>query len=145
MAMRDHIKRTINIDYFKSMFEKFKDNNRIQFYAVQKEDIFDGVNKYPEMIDLSGVIDTFDDTAAIVKNLDLLITVDTSILHIAGAVGGVETIALLPYSSDWRWFDSTQNTDWYTSVRLIKQQGRQDWFIEVEKVIEILQEKLGSL
>jgi len=145
MAMRDHIKRTINIDYFKSMFEKFKDNDKIQFYAVQKEDIFDGVKKYPEIIDLSEELETFDDTAAMAKNLDMLITVDTSVLHIAGAVGGVDTIALIPYCADWRWFECSSNTDWYSSVRLIKQQGRQDWFVEVDKIIEILQEKLETL
>ena len=89
------------------------------------------------MIDLSETFDTFDDTAAAMKNLDLMISVDTACAHIAGGLG-VKTLLLIPYCSDWRWFDNTEKTEWYSSVRLIKQGERQDWFKEIETCKKIV-------
>ena len=86
---------------------------------------------------MSNSFKTFDDTAAAMKNLDLMISVDTSNIHLAGALG-VKSILLLPYCSDWRWFDNTSKTEWYDSVDIIKQNGRQDWFNEVAKLSEIV-------
>jgi len=55
-----------------------------------------------------------------------LITVDTSVAHVAGALG-VKTFLILPYDSDWRWFDNTETTEWYDSVRIFKQESVLDW------------------
>ena len=133
LRIRAAIHRTINIDYFKSLFEL----NNVEFYSFQKDDIFNAVKKYPQMIDLSETFDTFDDTAAAMKNLDLMISVDTACAHIAGGLG-VKTLLLIPYCSDWRWFDNTEKTEWYSSVRLIKQGERQDWFKEIETCKKIV-------
>lgn len=127
MAMRAAINRTINIDYFKPLLEL----NNVEFYSFQKDDIFNAIEKYPQIIDLSSTFETFDDTAAALKNLDLLISVDTSTLHLAGALG-VKSKLLIPYCSDWRWFDNTEKTEWYDSVDVIKQEERQDWYKEVD-------------
>ena len=54
------------------------------------------------------------------KNIDVLITIDSAIAHLAGAMG-VKTFLLLPYASEWRWFVETEKTDWYDSVRIFKQ------------------------
>ena len=130
-GMRAAINRTINIGYFEKLFNL----NEIQFYSLQLEDIFDGCKKYPQMIDLTPEINTFDDTAAILKNLDLLISADTSCAHLAGALG-VKTFLLIPYCSDWRWFENNKSTEWYDSIELFKQHERRDWFIEVDSIYE---------
>ena len=46
---------------------------------------------------------------------------------------GVKSLLLLPYCTDWRWFDNAQTTEWYSSVQIIKQVERQDWFKEIDK------------
>ncbi|MCM1265506.1 MAG: tetratricopeptide repeat protein [Candidatus Gastranaerophilales bacterium] len=134
-GMRAAINRTINIDYFKNVLGL----ENIQFYSVQLDDIFDAVEKYPQMIDLKQDIKTFDDTAAALKNLDLFITADTSPLHLAGALG-VKTFLLIPYCSDWRWFENDRTTEWYSSVELFKQQDRRDWFIETDIIYNRLKD-----
>lgn len=134
-GMRAAINRTINIDYFKN----FLGLENIQFYSVQLDDIFDAVERYPQIIDLKQEIKTFDDTAAALKNMDLFITADTSPLHLAGALG-VKTFLLIPYCSDWRWFENNKTTEWYSSVELFKQQDRIDWFIETDIIYNRLKD-----
>ncbi len=133
MRIRSAIHRTINIDYFKALLEL----NNVEFYSFQKGDIFNSIEKYPQIVDLSDTFESFDDTAAAMKNLDLMISVDTSNLHLAGALG-VKSTLLLPYCSDWRWFDNISKTEWYDSVDIIKQKERQNWFIEVDKLVNIV-------
>jgi len=90
-----------------------------------------------QIIDLKEKIKTFDDTAAIIDQLDLVITVDTSLLHLAGAMGK-ETWALIPWNCDWRWKSKGESTVWYPSVRLFRQKDLGDWetvFEEVKKEV----------
>jgi tetratricopeptide (TPR) repeat protein len=61
----------------------------------------------------------FEDTVAILKNIDLLITIDTSITHLAGVLG-VKTWLLLGFGSDWRWFNDPKDSVWYQSVELMR-------------------------
>jgi tetratricopeptide (TPR) repeat protein len=68
----------------------------------------------------------FTDTAAIMANLDLVITSDTSIAHLAGALG-VPTWLALPFSPDWRWLLEREYCPWYPSMRLFRQKKRGDW------------------
>jgi tetratricopeptide (TPR) repeat protein len=68
----------------------------------------------------------FAETAALLSCLDLLITVDTATLHLAGALG-VPTYALLQYDPDWRWMVERPDTPWYDSVRLFRQRTFGDW------------------
>ncbi len=135
IGMRAAITRTVNIDYLKKIFEV----KNVQFYSFQLNDIFDGVEKYPQMIDLKNELKSFDDTASAMKNLDLFISVDTACLHLAGALG-IRAYLLTPYCSEWRWFNNTEKTEWYKSVNIIKQQERQDWFVEADKIRNILEE-----
>ena len=68
----------------------------------------------------------FDETAAIIANLDLVITVDTSVGHLAGALGKPAWI-LLSKASDWRWLIDREDTPWYPSVRLFRQRQPGEW------------------
>ena len=79
----------------------------------------------------------FADTAFILKQLDLLISVDTSAVHLAGALG-VPAWALIPYSPDWRWLYGRNDTPWYESVRLFRQNTPRDWPAVIERVVTTL-------
>lgn len=77
---------------------------------------------------------TFLDTAKIIAGLDLVITVDTSIAHLAGSIG-VPTWVLLPaHAADWRWLRARTDSPWYPSVRLIRQTAPGDWGAVVDEV-----------
>jgi tetratricopeptide (TPR) repeat protein len=68
----------------------------------------------------------FDDTAALIVNLDLVISVDTAVAHVAGALG-VPVWILLSHAADWRWFLDRNNSPWYPSARLFRQPQQGDW------------------
>lgn len=135
LSIRGAINRTVNIDYLKPLLEA----GNIEFYSFQKDDIFDATKKYPQLIDLAQTFNDFDDTAAAMKNIDLMVSVDSACIHLAGALG-IKSKLLLPYCPDWRWFDNTKETEWYSSVEIIKQTDRQHWYKEVEILSELLTE-----
>lgn len=71
-------------------------------------------------------LQSFLDTASLMEALDLVVAVDTSVVHLAGALGK-STWALIPHVPDWRWMLGREDTPWYPSVRLCRQKGRGDW------------------
>jgi len=75
----------------------------------------------------------FSDTAALLKNLDLLISVDTAILHTAAALG-VPSFALIQFDPDWRWLLEREDSPWYHSIRLFRQKSLGDWQGVIEAV-----------
>jgi Flp pilus assembly protein TadD len=76
--------------------------------------------------DLAPLIADFADTAAALASLDLLVTVDTSVAHLAGALG-LPAWVMLPFSPDWRWQLEREDTPWYPSLRLLRQRTPRDW------------------
>lgn len=123
MGIRDAVYRTIDAPYyFKSLF----DIPDIHFYSFQMGDIFGMLDKYPQITDLSQEFTDFAQTAALLKNIDILITVDTALAHLAGALG-IKTYLLLCKAPDWRWFDNTKKTEWYPSITIIRQKDRRSW------------------
>lgn len=90
---------------------------------------------------LGGELVDFADTAAIVSQLDLLICVDTSSAHLAGALGKPCWVLLPAYKTDWRWMNERCDTPWYPScMRLFRQQQRGDWTATIEEVKQALVE-----
>lgn len=79
----------------------------------------------------------FADTAALIEALDLVITVDTSVAHLAGALGK-PTWILLPFSPDWRWLTGRDDSPWYPSARLFRQTTPGDWAGVVRRVADAL-------
>ena len=63
---------------------------------------------------------------AVIENLDLVVTVDTAIGHLAGAMGK-KAFIMLPYAPDWRWLENRSDTPWYPSVRLFRPPTPRDW------------------
>ncbi len=109
--------RSIDYKYLTPLFE----SDKFAFYSYQIEN-----NKKEDIPNLSKYIKDFYDSAKLLKQTDLLITIDSSIAHLAGALG-VKTFLLLPYISEWRWFDDTVNTPWYDSIKIFKQSKVNDW------------------
>lgn len=85
----------------------------------------------------------FLDTAAVMACLDLVITSDTSIAHVAGALG-VPTWVLLPYVPDWRWRLGRDDSPWYPTIRLFRQPGPGDWVGVHEQVLDALRARLDE-
>jgi hypothetical protein len=102
----------------------------VQLYSLQKElrpadvPVLAGLGS--DVIDLAPRLGDFADTAAAVAALDLVISVDTSVVHLAGAMGR-PTWGMLPYAQDWRWLRDREDTPWYPSMRLFRQRAPQAW------------------
>jgi len=82
---------------------------------------------------LSPLLTDFSETAALIANLDLVVTVDTSVAHVAGALG-VPCWVMLPFAPDWRWMLGRDDTPWYASLRLFRQPRPGDWDSVIEQV-----------
>jgi tetratricopeptide (TPR) repeat protein len=80
----------------------------------------------PGVTDLSEHLTDWSETAAAIATLDLVVTVDTSVAHLAGALGRPIWI-LLPFAPDWRWMLKRSDSPWYASARLFRQSTRGDW------------------
>lgn len=78
------------------------------------------------------------DTAAVIAGLDLVVTTDTAIAHLAGALGKPLWL-LLPWQSDWRWMQRTLTTPWYPAARLFRQSFPGNWPELVQRVADELQ------
>jgi hypothetical protein len=77
-------------------------------------------------LDLSGELSDFGDTAAVIENLDLVVTVDSSVAHLAGALAKPVWL-MLPWLPDWRWLMDREDSPWYPTMRLFRQSPRGDW------------------
>lgn len=115
----------------------------IEWFSLQKGNREGDLRCFPwagEVRDLSPMVEGFNRTAHAIEALDLVISVDTAIAHLAGAMG-TPTWVLLPSVPDWRWFLGTERSIWYQSVRLFRQTRRGDWATALLK----LEEALGRL
>lgn len=91
-----------------------------------------GVTTYP------GAIRSFADTAALMMHLDVVISVDTAIAHLAGALGRPTWIMLNQFAVDWRWLLNRDDSPWYSQARLFRQPTRGDWTSVTKKIGQFL-------
>jgi tetratricopeptide (TPR) repeat protein len=111
-------------------------SSSVQFVGIQRElrgDDAHPLASEPRMLQLGAELDDFTDTAAVIALADMVITVDTSVAHLAGAMGRPVWI-LLPFSPDWRWTLSGEGSRWYPSARLFRQPALGDWTTVIEQV-----------
>ncbi|WP_433704074.1 tetratricopeptide repeat protein [Paraburkholderia sacchari] len=94
----------------------------------------------PPVHDFSDDLRDFGDTAALIMNLDLVIAVDTSVAHLAGALGKPVWI-LVPANGEWRWLEKRADSPWYPTARLFRQREVGDWQPALEELREALAEK----
>lgn len=119
----------------------------VTVYSLQKTTGTDQLDDLPENFPLIIFGDDFDtkrfkDTAAVIKNLDLVITIDTSICHLAAGLG-TPTWNLLPNPADWRWMLDCDNTPWFSNMRLFRQQTPGDWESVINRVVNELKAHLN--
>jgi len=98
----------------------------IDFYSLQKGDRAQELEGVENITNLDPIIQDFADTATLIEQLDLIITVDTSLVHLAGAMGK-PTWLLLSFVPDWRWMLDRSDSPWYPTVRIFRQPARSDW------------------
>jgi tetratricopeptide (TPR) repeat protein len=113
----------------------------VQFVSIQK-DLRPGdseiLRAHPRIENLGGEIESFADTAAIMSHLDLIISSDTSVVHLAGALGKPVWI-LLAYVPDFRWLLDRDDSPWYPTVRLFRQPQIDDWQSVISQVRDELE------
>ena len=122
------LQRAIPIHEFKIL----TDFKNINFFIIQKDFEKKNLNiinknsnvNYFEKLDESG--SSFEDSIGIIKNLDLIITADTSVAHLSATLGK-ETWIALPFVCDWRWFCNEKKSRWYENVHLYRQKKNKDW------------------
>lgn len=131
-------RRSLPLDQFGLL----KDIPNIKFYGLQKGDAANEIENLPhglDIIDLSPHLDDFSETGAAISNMDLVISVDTSVAHLAGALN-CPTWVLIYAGPDWRWLLEREDSPWYPSMRLFRQAPRDDWQAVLEQIKNSLSE-----
>jgi tetratricopeptide (TPR) repeat protein len=135
--LNDH-NRSIALERFAQIFSL----PNLDFICVQKE--VDApqaaILHRHHVVQLSQEFENFADTAAVVAQLDLLISVDTSVAHLAGAMGKAVAL-LLPFPAEWRWLLDRTDSPWYPTMRLFRQTATGDW----QGPFERLYQELGAV
>jgi ADP-heptose:LPS heptosyltransferase len=88
---------------------------------------------HPEIIDHAADLVDFTDTAALIAELDVVISVDTAVTHLAGALGKLIWV-MLPFHPDFRWLRGREDSPWYPTARLFGQQSDGKWDSVVERI-----------
>jgi hypothetical protein len=110
--------------------------NNFEYICLQKEiqvNDLATLNESNVILDVSAHLNDFSDTAALIHSLDLVITVDTSLAHLSGAIGQ-KTWLLLPFVPDWRWLLNREDSPWYSSLRLYRQKTSNEWGGVLEQI-----------
>ena len=128
--------RTITLDTLAPLF----DIAGMTLISVQKGPAAAQATGYrgrAPLLNLDPEIQDFEDTAAILENVDLLVSVDTSVVHFAGAMGR-PVWSMIPFAPDWRWLAAREDSPWYASLRLFRHSAPRRWDLLVPRVAEAL-------
>jgi tetratricopeptide (TPR) repeat protein len=131
--------RSIPLARFAALFE----NPPVRCFSLQSDlRVADDevLASLPDLIHLGGDLRDFADTAAIISLLDVVISVDTAVAHLAGALGK-PVVILLPYAADFRWMRNRDDTPWYPTAKVLRQPAFGDW----DSVIGRLRDELGQI
>jgi Flp pilus assembly protein TadD len=114
----------------------------IELFTLQKD--WEGASPFPAAHHPEASLTDFADTAAFLMEMDLVVSVDTAVAHLAGALGR-EVWTLLPFAPDWRWGESGDRTPWYPTTRLWRQKERKNWGEVIERVAAELEVRALAL
>lgn len=113
-----------------SVFDALFGIEGVEFYSVQKgagaDEVAAYAEKLPNFHDLGAGLNTMAETASALAAMDLVIAVDTSIVHLAGAMGKPVWL-MLPFYGDWRWHYTREDSPWYPTMRLFRRGFGQGW------------------
>ncbi|MCU1232528.1 MAG: glycosyl transferase family 9 [Candidatus Solibacter sp.] len=129
-----------------SSFAPLLASSNISFFSFQVGPAareIESLDQTGRIRDLAPLLADFTDTADGLAEMDLLITVDTSVAHLAGTLG-VETWVLIPFVPDWRWMLDREDTPWYPSMRLFRQTARGEWSDAIERLGTALDERAAQ-
>lgn len=120
-------------------FQPILNTPQVAFYSLQKGPHRADLLVLPELPiqDLHDRLGDFADTATAIAQLDLVITVDTAVAHLAGGMGKPVWV-LLAFAADWRWLTQRDDSPWYLTARLFRQPRRQDWTSVCQQVADAL-------
>ena len=127
------------------LLQRLWDVRGISWFSLQVGDrsrdisVLDGV----KITDLSPCFADFTETAAAVSHLDLVISVDTSVAHLAGALGRPVWL-MLPNAPDWRWLLDREDSPWYPTARLFRQRKEGDWLGVAREVAAALAQMVAG-
>jgi ADP-heptose:LPS heptosyltransferase len=139
LSHKNDANRSIPLARLAALFE----NPPVRCFSLQTElrdadrEVLQGL---PNLIHLDGAFRDFADTAAAIALLDVVVSVDTAVAHLAGALGK-PVIVLLPHAADFRWMRGRDDTPWYPTARLLRQPAFGDW----DSVIVRLHDELRRL
>jgi tetratricopeptide (TPR) repeat protein len=142
-AHRIDRQRSLTFDQLTPIF----DVQNCQFYSLQKGNdavaqLHSSVLRH-RVIDWSEDFNDFSDTAALIENLDLVIAVDTSVLHVAGALG--KPVWLINrYNTCWRWLLDRDDSPWYPGLRQFRQDSTRQWAPVIARIAIALRERAGA-
>ncbi|HEY7115313.1 MAG TPA: tetratricopeptide repeat-containing glycosyltransferase family protein [Tepidisphaeraceae bacterium] len=111
----------------------------VRFYSLQKDRPAEDPGTPAGVVDLMGEVTDFADTAGLIAAMDRVISIDTAAAHLAGAMGK-PTWVMLAHHADWRWLDGREDSPWYPTMRLFKQEHAGDW----DSVVERVKDELGA-
>jgi tetratricopeptide (TPR) repeat protein len=139
---KDDMQRSIPLHLFRSLL-----NLPFEFHLLQKE-IRSGdeafLAEFPSIKTHQENLIDFSDTAALIKEMDLVISVDTSVVHLAGALG-CPVWVLLPWKPDWRWFLDRTDSPWYPTATLLRQPEMGNWESVVTDVCQRLSDQESAV
>jgi len=142
-AHPDDLRRSIPLVQFARVLAGAPDR---EFHVLQNElrPADRGVlEMLPNLHEHTAAIADFADTAALIALMDVVVTVDTSVAHLAGAMGWPVWL-LLPFKPDWRWMLEREDSPWYPTMWLFRQQRPGDWESVLDEVAKQLDEMLGN-
>ena len=99
------------------------------------------LENHPEITNLSLQIKSFLDTASIIQNMDLIISVDTSLIHLAGSLNK-KSYLMLPWCPEWRWLTNRSDSPWYPSIKIFRQKSLCDWGSVISQIKSELENNL---
>jgi len=124
------------------LFKPLFDLRDAEFISLQLPDPHVEPLDDPALIDRTSALRDFDDTAALIADLDLVISVDTAVAHLAGALARPVWM-MLPRAPDFRWMMDRSDSPWYPTMRLFRQPSPGDWESVVAAVAGALRGRAG--
>jgi tetratricopeptide (TPR) repeat protein len=114
----------------------------LSWFSLYKGDQSSELEPFGQIIDLGSQFQDFADTAWAIAQMDLVISVDTAVAHLAGAMGK-PTWVILPHTADWRWLLDREDSPWYPTMRLFRQPNPGNWQAVIEAISDALSQQFG--
>lgn len=125
---------------FEKMCQLIKNNPQVEWFNLQVDASIEqeqtlaelGVKRFP------GAVNNFDNTAALIHHMDVVISVDTAVAHLAGAQGRPTWLMLNWFAACWRWLTNRDDSPWYSTMRIFRQPKQDDWDSVIQKITQYL-------